>query len=426
MNPFRALFFSLIFISLALTNVRCFGPDGRVGQASVLIGSNLYFFGGNTMNPRFTDQVIYLNLSSSFNILSPPWNPIATSPIPILLNSAVPCLSTDKSTVYLVGGMSQNQQNSSILMIPQSSVYAFNTNNLSWTTPNIDGFNSTFLGRADMNGVADSNGNCYSFGGFFEHLTAASSSITYNDTNIFDTKAMRWLTRTLPNTPLSRVLYSAVLKDNLIFYIGGLGDTGNTTFDMNKIPIFDIVNLKWLSMTTRGDPIGSRFGHSAVLTQDGLILIYGGSGISGSSNVQVQPDVATLDVSTTPYIWKAIITDKAPRPLMYHSATLFGIYMIIAFGSVVPQPASSKLALNNNLYIFNAQNYSWVNTFDVLNIHGSNSTNSDSSSLGVKIGTSIGVVIFVGIIAVVGFFFYKKFRNHKSVPIATPGTLSYK
>ncbi|CAG8671905.1 1374_t:CDS:2, partial [Gigaspora margarita] len=138
-------------------------------------------------------------------------------------------------------------------------------------------------------------------------------------------------------------------------------------------------------MTTRGDPIGSRSRHSAVLTQDGLILIYGGAGSNGT---QVQPEVATLDVSVTPYTWKAIITDNAPPPLMYHSATLHGIYMIIAFGVVVPsqsQPVSSQLALNNNLYILDTQNYTWVNTFDASNIFGSNSTNTLKLELIIKI-----------------------------------------
>ncbi|CAG8735884.1 8407_t:CDS:2, partial [Gigaspora margarita] len=123
---------------------------------------------------------------------------------------------------------------------------------------------------------------------------------------------MRWLTLNLPNTPFTRVYYSAVLKDSRILYIGG---SGVNTLDMNE--------------TTRGDQVGSRYGHSAVLIQDGLILIYGGL---GPNDTQVQPDVATLDVSVTPYVWKAIVTNNAPpQPLTYHSATLYGIYMIIAF-----------------------------------------------------------------------------------------------
>ncbi|RIB28673.1 hypothetical protein C2G38_2239351 [Gigaspora rosea] len=411
MNPFRLLLSSLIVIGLSLTNVTCFSPATRFGQKSVLVGSNLYFFGGNTKNPRFTDEVLYLNLLNSFNIISPPWSQITASPIPTPLFDAMPCLSTDGSTVYLVGGMTQDKQNSSILMIPQPSVYAFNTNNLQWTTPNIDNFNNTFLGRVDMNGVADSNGKYYFFGGYLTNLTAETTSIVYNDTNIFDTKAMRCV----------------VLKDNLIFYIGGISNDG--IIDMNEIPSFDTVNLKWLSMTTRGDSIGSRSGHSTVLTQDGLILIYGGI---GSAKSQVQPEVATLDVGVTPYAWKAITTNNAPpQSLVYHSAALYGIYMIVAFGQIVtsqPLPSSAQLAFNTNLYILNTKNYTWVNTFDASNIYGSNSTslkNSNSFSLGAKIGIGIGVVAAIGIIAVVGFFLYKKYNNREDYPIPTPGSNQY-
>ncbi|RIB28949.1 hypothetical protein C2G38_1314000 [Gigaspora rosea] len=104
MNSFRTLLYSLIVISLTLTNVKCYIPDPRTGQASVLVGSNLYFFGGNRSpyTDQFIDQVLYLNLSSSFNTLSPPWSQIATSPIPTSLYFPFPCLSTDGSTIYLV------------------------------------------------------------------------------------------------------------------------------------------------------------------------------------------------------------------------------------------------------------------------------------------------------------------------------------
>ncbi|KAF0458558.1 galactose oxidase [Gigaspora margarita] len=115
----------LISASVA-TNIN---PKGRIGQASVLFGDKLYFFGGRNLN--FTDQVFYLNLSSSFSILSPPWKQV-TMPIPIPLSDAMSCLSTDGSTILLVGGLSQSQLNASD-MLPPSSVYAFNFNNLQWT-----------------------------------------------------------------------------------------------------------------------------------------------------------------------------------------------------------------------------------------------------------------------------------------------------
>ncbi|KAF0557942.1 galactose oxidase [Gigaspora margarita] len=341
MNPFHLYLYLLIVISLALTIVTCFSPDGRFGQASVLIGDKLYFFGGNTMNPSITNQVFYLNLSSSFNTLLPPWSQITISPIPILLVSTIPCLSTDGSTVFLVGGASQDPLNASSTYIrPPASVYAFNFNNSQWTTPNIDNFNSTFLGRVFITGIGNSDGKYYFFGGYKSTLLETTTRFYYNDTNIFDTKTMKWLTLTLPNTLLGRALYSAVLKDNLIIYTGGVGYYN--TFDMNEIPVFDTVTLQWLFMEVLGDSIESRSGHSAVLTQDGLIIIYGGV---GPTHAQVQPDIAILNVSFIPYTWKAI-TDKAPQSLMYHSSTLYGIYMIAAFGAKVGIGISVAVAVS--------------------------------------------------------------------------------
>ncbi|CAG8770486.1 5915_t:CDS:2, partial [Dentiscutata heterogama] len=102
-----------------------------------------------------------------------------------------------------------------------------------------------------------------------------------------------------------------------------------------------------------------------------------------------------------PYTWMAI-KDKAPQTLMDHSATICGIYMIVAFGAVVssqPQAVSSPLTLNNNLYIFNTQNYTWVNTFDASNIYGNSTKLNDSISSGKRVGVGITVLaIVVGIV----------------------------
>ncbi|CAG8569623.1 7108_t:CDS:2, partial [Dentiscutata heterogama] len=102
--------------------------------------------------------------------------------------------------------------------------------------------------------------------------------------------------------------------------------------------------------------------------------------------------------------------------LIFISLALIDVKCFGPDGAIVPsqpQPSQSDLALNNNLYIFNTQNYTWVNTFDASNIYGSDEKNSNSFSLGAIIGTIIGVVIAVGIVTVVGFFLYKKFLNRK-------------
>ncbi|CAG8712716.1 17288_t:CDS:2, partial [Dentiscutata erythropus] len=86
-------------------------------------------------------------------------------------------------------------------------------------------------------------------------------------------------------------------------------------------------------------------------------------------------------------------------------------------GAVVssqPQSVSSPLTLNNNLYIFNTQNYTWVNTFDASNIYGNSTNLNDSISYGERIGVGITVLVIVIIIVVGGgYIYYKKFCNRK-------------
>ncbi|CAG8695634.1 20700_t:CDS:2, partial [Cetraspora pellucida] len=132
------------------------------------------------------------------------------------------------------------------------------------------------------------------------------------------------------------------MKDSSIYYIGGLGYSN--TFDLNEISVFDTTNLKWLTMTTLGDSISGRSGHSAVLS------------------------------------------------------------------AIVPSPLRSGMALNNNVYLFNTQNYTWIKTFDALNINGTNSKpdnkGSDSLSLGAKIGiVGIGVGVVAAIVIYFAWFF---------------------
>ncbi|CAG8808165.1 14133_t:CDS:1, partial [Cetraspora pellucida] len=62
-------------------------------------------------------------------------------------------------------------------------------------------------------------------GGNIPSITLTSNNTAYNDINIFDTKMMKWPTLNLFNIPFKDtcIFYSAISKDNLILYIGGIG-----------------------------------------------------------------------------------------------------------------------------------------------------------------------------------------------------------
>ncbi|CAG8778370.1 10683_t:CDS:2, partial [Gigaspora margarita] len=57
-------------------------------------------------------------------------------------------------------------------------------------------------------------------------------------------------------------------------------------------------------MQTNGDTIAARNAHSAVLTQDGRIIIFGGSSANSNTRtttLRAYPDVAVLNTNVSPY-----------------------------------------------------------------------------------------------------------------------------
>ncbi|CAB4393298.1 unnamed protein product [Rhizophagus irregularis] len=82
-----------------------------------------------------------------------------------------------------------------------------------------------------------------------------------------------------------------------------------------------------MSLKTIGDPPTPRAYHSAVLTQDGRIIVYGGIDKAATD------DLVILDVSQADYTWsRANVSTKSPLSRSYHTATLVGHYMFVIFG----------------------------------------------------------------------------------------------
>ncbi|CAG8600647.1 1188_t:CDS:2, partial [Scutellospora calospora] len=126
--------------------------------------------------------------------------------------------------------------------------------------------------------------------------------------------------------------------------------------------------------------ITSRNSHSAVLTKDGNIIIFGGNSANDINHdfiITAIPNLAILNTNVSPYHWSVpnIPSTNAPPSLCYHSAALYNNIMIITFGV----QTSTKTA-NNNLYLFDVQNYVWI----------SSSTNSSSQRIS---GHIIGIVV---------------------------------
>ncbi|KAF0428037.1 galactose oxidase [Gigaspora margarita] len=355
------------FVCITYGNV----PSPRRQQTSTLVDTRLYFFGGAISSTRRSNEVC-----------------------PI-----------DNSTVFLIGGRTWID--------------------ISATTDYYSYTSSVFTTRNEIQAVIDNNGKIFVFGGINYN---SSTFLFYNDMNILDITTMTWSTKTQSQSILTYVDYTAILLPNgLIVYIGGR--SGSSTIvslnNISQVQIFDTKSYTWSTKPASGSTIASRVDHSAVLTQDGDIIIYGGSTLNHSAIIGVFSDIAVLN--TNSWVWSvpSISGTNAP-PLTQHSAALYKNYMILAFG------ANSASTFTNNIYILDIQNYTWVTTFNVptttnqakqMQSNSNSSTdqaNNNYSYLYIGIGIGAGVVILTAVSFIIGFVIYK--NRHKEEIIATPGT----
>ncbi|KAF0428417.1 galactose oxidase [Gigaspora margarita] len=293
-------------------------PKARYKQTSALVGTKLYFFGGETSFYVATNEVWYLDLSKYFNTILPPWHEVIGMPVGYAYGSA--CVSPiDNYTVFLVGGRTSLPNTTNYIL--SSSVYAFNTKTSQWSTPSINNFNSSFARRNEMQAVVDGKGRIYSFGG--TDYDNSTTPTTYNDMNILDITTMTWSTQ-IQSQSLAYIDYAATLLPNgLIIYIGGR-------------------------------EVSALSGSFVNMTQDGNIILYGGASLNISgAPVTIFSDLAVLNTNT--WVWSIPSTSGTkPPPLMSHSAALYKNYMIIAFGQ------NATEVYSKNIYILDTRNYSWV------------------------------------------------------------------
>ncbi|RIB14807.1 hypothetical protein C2G38_1623075 [Gigaspora rosea] len=133
--------FSSVYFFVVCQNI----PSPRRQQTSTLVGTRLYVFGGDISPTLPSNEVWYLDLSSSFNISTPPWHSDVAMPIGYTFGTS--CLSPiDNSTVFLIGGRTWIIANT-ISFSYTSSVYKFDSKTSQWTTPTISNFNSSFEAR---------------------------------------------------------------------------------------------------------------------------------------------------------------------------------------------------------------------------------------------------------------------------------------
>ncbi|RIB27202.1 hypothetical protein C2G38_2137932, partial [Gigaspora rosea] len=394
-------------------------PQQRFLQTSVLDNDRVrwYILGGNFDGQSTSDlnEVLYLDLSKPFNISLPPWNrDLSTIPFAVELSTA--CITS--SSIFLIGGEMHDPISQTLYPLPPP-VLKLNLTNSSWTIPNITGMNNSFLGRQTLQAVVDDTGKIFLNGGLnlTDHVVQFTG-IIFGDMNILDTNTMTWSTLPIQSIPMTG--YTATLiNTGEILYIGGESENTppGTLIDINQIHIFNTKSLIWSTMSTNGgDKISNRFRHTAVLTQNGTIIIFGGQ--SSTNYIQAPPDLVMLDTNVYPMKWRIlnVSSTNAPPSLTCHSATLFDNFMIIAFGKITVASGNGytgSAKLSSKIYVFDTLNNEWVTSTN----RTSNSTNHNNKLPNIISNSQISVVIILFIVigliiffTIAGALIYRKYR----------------
>ncbi|GBC09642.1 hypothetical protein RclHR1_00900028 [Rhizophagus clarus] len=111
-----------------------------------------------------------------------------------------------------------------------------------------------------------------------------------------------------------------------IVYIGGCGDNG-LLINMNILDVYNIINGSWNKWETKNPP-EQRCWHTAVLTNDNRIIVFGG--VNSSLTMPVENYYVVLNTKTLE--WYHGNGNIIGAPYKGHTATYHDDYMFIAFG----------------------------------------------------------------------------------------------
>ncbi|CAB4445184.1 unnamed protein product [Rhizophagus irregularis] len=362
------LFLCLIVICLYLNEFTlAFTPTNTVwGHSAVFADSRIYITGGiipknlNFSGITFSKEFYYLDVEKPFGVGAGnklPWVDLSfvSQILPEHTWSAFSNCGHDDSLILFPGEYRG-------LNVTDPKVYTYKLSSQQWNsfTPT----NPPANYHSQSQTVCDvRTGKMYRFGGI-----KPSPATTNKYLDILDTSTLVWKNGSTVYAPEGRFDHTGTLLQNgIIVYIGGSSGFGEFV-EMSELLLYNTNNDTWTLMNTTGDLPTRRACHSAVLTQDDRIIVYGGLTEDGGP---AKDDLVILDTSQAVYTWsKANVSTNKPLPRYYHTATLVGYYMIVIFGRnnefLPPTTPNEEFILPNEVFILDTSdksNYKWVSEF---------------------------------------------------------------
>ncbi|KAI7873939.1 uncharacterized protein EV154DRAFT_578509 [Mucor mucedo] len=343
-------------------------------------GNSLVMFGGKNATDLYANdlyQVTQTPETINWKILEQNNPPPGT-----LYGQAV--ITNNNNNMYLLGG--STSASSTQMPALQSYQYSFESN--TWTaSPNnsLVITNTTLFpyNRKLHTATYDNQNGIYIFGGAF------NGSIIFNDFFYLDITTQQY-TR-LPTTGIPQYGHTASLLSNgKLVIIGGVvedPDGDRILQSMSSVFVFDTKSRTWenVNVTRQGFIPSARTSHSAIVTSDDRIIIFGGSNESIERQSMYLNAIGILD--TKNWTWSTPDASGIP-PFRRSSASaglLNGNYLTVAFGA-------SRNLFFNDINIYDITHRKWLQSFAPEDNYGFRLTG------GAIAGITVACIVFLVII----------------------------
>ncbi|KAL1921745.1 uncharacterized protein VTP21DRAFT_10387 [Calcarisporiella thermophila] len=379
--------------------------SARDRSAATVMGKTLYVFGGkispgnltDNVFPTATNDLLMLNLATSFNTSNVPWSnlpKILPQNAPNALSAVIFQADQEGKQLAIFGGMNSNKA-----LLPDR-LFLFWTTNNTWSTPSIPSPGQRIMSASAM----DPGGEyVYLYGGAY---LADRQLYARNDGARFNLKTKSWENLQTLSPPEARAGHTAsMLSDGRYVVLGGYLQAKNET-ELSTALVLDTVAKRWDVVGLNGPFPPSRVGHSAVVLDNDYILIYGG----------VQANVTTLDdmwlLSPQNWTWSRIALKENPvGNRAFHNAVLAGTNMLLMFGASDSQEAQMK----RDLHVFDTNRMEFVTQYvPTISIPSETASQQKSPSPGAIAGGIIGTLVVVGG-GLVAFFLIRRRRKQRAI-----------
>ena len=233
-----------------------------------------------TSAPNSAD-IIYLPLSSAFDVGNPPWQLVFNSSTPIQSALAWHTLSAlNNSYILSFGG--DPGPNSPIVLPDNPDSAALldvgNTNNPVWITESASWANEPM--RRIYHSASYVNGKIYIIGG----VRADGSDMPFQDHYIFDPSVPSFTVLQATGGPVDIYGHCAVVtSDGLILVMGGYIPSTANYVPFSQIWVLDTTksSLSWTILEINSTTLpGGRRAFAAVALEGGLVVIHGGADLA--------------------------------------------------------------------------------------------------------------------------------------------------